>query len=177
MEIKTHQLVLTTADVGDIHIVSGRREIFKLLASEDVEGDQMDLGVAVLASLGSGHVDNLAGTVLDNNEAVLAQSRALHGVGQRRASIGGIESDIVLEKTKKARSVNLIEFLIGSVFSFFSFFLSFSHSFILCFLFSPFHLFSLSLFHFFLHCQFTQKFPAIATQDTDRASSRMRPQL
>lgn len=85
--------------------MSGGREIFELLSSEDVEGDQMDLGVTVLASLGSRHVDNFAGPVLDHNEAVLAQSRALHGVGQRRASIGGIEGDIVLQRIKKKRSV------------------------------------------------------------------------
>lgn len=102
------QLVLTTGDIGDIHVVSGGREIFVLLASENVEGDQMDLGMTVLASLGSRHVDNLAGAVLDNNEAVLAQSRALHGVGQRRTSIGGIEGNIVLheETSEVSKMIN-----------------------------------------------------------------------
>lgn len=104
MIIRTHQLVFTTGDIGNIHVVGGRREIFELLSSEDVEGDQMDLGVTVLAGLGSRHVDNFAGPVLDHNEAVLAQSRALHWVGQRRASIGGIEGDIVLQRIKKKGS-------------------------------------------------------------------------
>lgn len=109
--VETHQLVLTTGDIGDIHVVSGGREIFVLLAGEDVEGDQMDLGMTVLASLGSRHVDNLAGAVLDNNEAVLAQSRALHGVGQRRASIGGIEGNIVLhEETSGVSKMNNCKF-------------------------------------------------------------------
>ena len=76
--------------------MGGGREIFILLASEDVESDKMDLGVTVLAGLGGGHVDNLAGAALDDNEAVLAQRRALHGVGQRGAGIGGLEGDIVL---------------------------------------------------------------------------------
>jgi hypothetical protein len=62
-------------------------EILKLLASEDVDGDEMDLGVAVLASLGGGHVDNLARAVLDHNKPVLPQSRALHGVGGRGTGI------------------------------------------------------------------------------------------
>ena len=71
-------------------------EIFILLASEDIGSNKMDLGVTVLASLGGGHVDNLAGAVLDDNESVLAQSRALHGVGERRAGIGRVEGKVVL---------------------------------------------------------------------------------
>lgn len=53
------------------------REIFELLASENVNGDQMHLGVSVLAGLRRGHVDDLAGAALDAHVAVLAQSRAL----------------------------------------------------------------------------------------------------
>jgi hypothetical protein len=78
--------------------VGGRAEIFVLLASEDVESDQVDLGVTMLAGLGGRHVNNLAGAVLDDDEAVLAESRALHGVGQRGAGIGGLEGDIMLAK-------------------------------------------------------------------------------
>lgn len=96
----TYKLVLTTGDVGDIHVVSRGREIFVLLASEDVKGDKVDLGVTVLASLGGGHVDNLAGAALDHDEAVLAQSRALHGVGERRAGVGGLEGNIMLQTDK-----------------------------------------------------------------------------
>lgn len=96
----TYKLVLTTGDVGDIHVVSGGRKIFVLLASEDVKGDKVDLGVTVLASLGGGHVDNLAGAALDHDEAVLAQSRALHGVGERRAGVGGLEGNIMLQTDK-----------------------------------------------------------------------------
>jgi hypothetical protein len=94
----TYQLELAAGNVGDIHVVGGRAEIFVLLAGEDVEGDQMDLGVAVLASLGGRHINNLAGAVLDDDEAVLAESRALHGVGQRGAGVGGLEGDIMLAK-------------------------------------------------------------------------------
>lgn len=74
----------------------GRRgQIFVLLSGEDVDGDKVNLGVTVLTSLGSGHVDDLAGAVLDHNETVLAQSGTLHGVGGRGASIGGLEGNIV----------------------------------------------------------------------------------
>jgi hypothetical protein len=50
----------------------------------------------VLASLGGGHVDDLAGAVLDHDEAVLPQGRALHGEGGRGASVGGLESVLML---------------------------------------------------------------------------------
>jgi len=56
----------------------------------------MDLGVAVLSRLGSGHLDNLAGAVLDANEAVLPQSRALHGVGEGGTGIGAVEGVLML---------------------------------------------------------------------------------
>jgi hypothetical protein len=76
--------------------VGGRAQLLELLASEDVDGNEMDLGVAVLASLGGGHVDNLAGAALDHDEAVLAQSRALHRVRRRGAGVDGVEGNIML---------------------------------------------------------------------------------
>jgi len=76
--------------------VGGRAKIFKLLGGEDVDGNQMDLGVTVLARLRGGHLDNLAGTVLDDDEAVLPQSRALHGVGGGGAGIGALEGVLML---------------------------------------------------------------------------------
>ncbi len=51
----------------------------------------MDLGVAVLASLGGRHINDLARAVLDHDEAVLPQGRALHGEGGRRTGICRIE--------------------------------------------------------------------------------------
>lgn len=94
---RTYKLVLATRDVGDVHVVGRRAEIFELLAGEDVEGNQMDLGVTVLAGLGGGHVDDLARAALDDDEAVLPQGRALHGVGRRRAGVGGLEGVLMLE--------------------------------------------------------------------------------
>ena len=47
----THKLHFFAADVGNIHVVGGGAEFFQLLASEDVESNQMNLGVTVLASL------------------------------------------------------------------------------------------------------------------------------
>ena len=48
-DFSTYQLVFTADDIGDIHVVGGRRQIFQLLASKDVDGGQVDLSVTVLA--------------------------------------------------------------------------------------------------------------------------------
>ena len=71
-------------------------EILQLLAGEDIQSNQMDLGVTVLASLGGRHFGNLAGTILDHNMTILAQGRALHRVGSRGAGIDAIESVFML---------------------------------------------------------------------------------
>lgn len=94
----THQLVLLTGDVGDVHVVGGRREILQLLAGEDINGDNVDLGVTVLARLGGGHLDDLARATLDDNVTVLSQSGALHGEGGGGTGVGRIEfgGDIML---------------------------------------------------------------------------------
>jgi hypothetical protein len=76
--------------------VGGWAKFFELFASENINGDKMDLGVAVLAGLRGRHVDDLARAVLDDNEAVLSQSRALHRISSGRASIGGIEGVLML---------------------------------------------------------------------------------
>jgi hypothetical protein len=76
--------------------VGGGAELFKLLGGEDVDGDQVDLGVTVLAGLGGGHFDDLARAVLDDDETVLPQSRALHGVGGGGTGIGALEGVLML---------------------------------------------------------------------------------
>lgn len=92
------KLVLAASNVGDVHVVGGRAQLLKLLGGEDVNGDQVDLGVTVLASLGGRHVDDLAGTALDDDEAVLAESRALDGVGGRSTGISRVEGNLVLDE-------------------------------------------------------------------------------
>lgn len=81
--------------------MSGRRQIFELLASEDINGNNVDLGVTVLSSLGGRHFDDLAGATLDDNVSVLPQSRALHGEGRGRASVGGLEGVFMLQISAK----------------------------------------------------------------------------
>jgi len=89
--IDIDQLVLSSVNVGDVHVVGGGAEIFILLLGEDINADQVDFGVTVLARLGGTHIDNLAGTSLDEDVATLAESRALHGEAQRRPRRDGGE--------------------------------------------------------------------------------------
>jgi hypothetical protein len=96
LQRQTYKLVFLATNVGDIHVVGGWAKFFKLLASEDVDGDEMDLCVAVLAGLGGGHVDDLAGTILDHDEAVLPEGRALHGVGGGGTGIGALEGVLLM---------------------------------------------------------------------------------
>lgn len=71
---RTHKLVLLTTNIWNIHVVGGWTQFFEFFAGKDVESDKMDLCVTVLSSLGGGHVNNLAWSVLDDYETVLAQS-------------------------------------------------------------------------------------------------------
>ena len=91
-----YQLIFAAGDVGDFHVVGGGRQIFKFLAGEDVNGSKMDLGVTVLARLGSGHFDDLAGAAFNDDETVLPQGRTLHRVGGRGTSIGAVEGMLML---------------------------------------------------------------------------------
>ena len=76
--------------------MGGWAKFFKLLASEDINSNKMNFGVTMLAGLGGRHIHDLARAVLDDNEAVLPQGRALHGVSSGSASIGRVESVLML---------------------------------------------------------------------------------
>jgi len=48
--IDVDKLVFSTVDVWNVHIVSGGREIFQFFAGEDINGNQVNLSMPVLAS-------------------------------------------------------------------------------------------------------------------------------
>ena len=102
-DLITHKLHLPAGDVGHVHVVCGGAQLFQLLASKNVESNKMDLGVAVLSSLGRGHVDNLAGTILDHDETVLAESGALHREGGGGTGVGAFESVLMLPNGESQR--------------------------------------------------------------------------
>lgn len=68
--IDVRELILSTGDVGNVHVVGGRTQVFELLSGENVDGNQVDLGVSVLAGLRGAHLDDLAGTTLDDDVSV-----------------------------------------------------------------------------------------------------------
>lgn len=86
--------------------MSRRGQIFELLASEDVNSDEMDLRVAMFAGLGGGHLDDLAGTLFDDHETVLPQGRTLHGVGGRGTGIGALKGMLMLS----SNIISLVDF-------------------------------------------------------------------
>ncbi len=92
----SYKLVFLASDIWNIHVVGGRAEILKFLTSEYIDGNKMDLGVTVLAGLWGTHLDDFAGATFDDNEAVLSQGGALHRIGGRGASIGALESVLML---------------------------------------------------------------------------------
>ena len=77
----SYELIFPASHIGNIHVMGRWAKIFKLLASEDVNGNQMDLSVTMLAGLRSAHFDNFAGTTFNDDETVLAERRALHRKG------------------------------------------------------------------------------------------------
>lgn len=93
----THKLELAARDVRDVHVVGGRRQILQLLSGEDVNGDHVDFGVAVLASLGRRHFDDLAWTALDHDVPVLPQGRTLHREGGRGTRIDAVKGVFMLQ--------------------------------------------------------------------------------
>jgi hypothetical protein len=90
------ELKFVAGDVGDVHVVGGGAELLELLLGEDIDGNQVNLGVSVLSGLGGGHLNNLAGPSLDDDVASLAKGRALHGEGGGSDVLGGLKGLLVV---------------------------------------------------------------------------------
>lgn len=95
--------------------MSGRRQIFELLASEDINGNNVDLGVTVLSSLGGRHFDDLAWATLDDNVTTLPQSGTLHRVGLRGAGVGGLEVLLMLQDERACQYPGLLQWSVSVV--------------------------------------------------------------
>ena len=94
--VKDYKLILLALHVGNVHVVGGGAKIFKLLAGEDIDCDEMNLCMTVLAGLGSAHFDDLAWAALNDDESVLAERRTLHRIGGGSTGIGTLESVLML---------------------------------------------------------------------------------
>lgn len=91
-----YKLVFLAHHVGDIHVVGGGAKILEFLARENINCNEMDLGVTVLAGLGSAHFNNFARAVLYADKSVLAECRALHGIGGGSTGIDALEGVLML---------------------------------------------------------------------------------
>merc|ERR1719493_636084 len=89
--VHSNKLVVFALDIRHFHVVGGWANILKFLSCENIESDKMDFGVAVLSGLRGGHLNDLAGAVLDHDESSFAESRALHGEGGGGPSISSSE--------------------------------------------------------------------------------------
>lgn len=87
MRVGTAHLKVSPDHIRDVHIVRGRTYVLVLLTSEYINADQVDLGVTVLARLGRGHLDDLAGTALQEDVPVLTEGGALGRVGLGSTSV------------------------------------------------------------------------------------------
>jgi hypothetical protein len=65
------QGIFLVLDERNVSVVGGRDNIFVLLASEDIVGSEVALGVTVLTSLGGRDSRNLARKALDANVAII----------------------------------------------------------------------------------------------------------
>lgn len=83
--------------------MGGRAKIFQFLPGKNIDCNEMDFGMPVLASLGGTHFHDFAGAAFNHNKAILPQGRALHGIGCRSASIGAIESVFMLSMNTSVR--------------------------------------------------------------------------
>ena len=78
--LDVHQRVLAETNVGDLHVVRRGGHVGELLAREQIDANQIDLGMAVFAGPTGCHVHDLARTSFDDDVSVLAKSGALGGV-------------------------------------------------------------------------------------------------
>mmetsp|Transcript_3981 Transcript_3981/g.5738 ORF Transcript_3981/g.5738 Transcript_3981/m.5738 type:complete len:225 (+) Transcript_3981:134-808(+) len=94
--IGSQELVFGTLHEGNVQVVGGGAEILQFFTREDVQCDDVGLGVAVLAGLGGGDLDALARAALDHQIRALADLTSLLGVGRRRTGISGLEGVILV---------------------------------------------------------------------------------
>ena len=89
------ELVLELLDEGRGEVVRRGGDFFVLLVGEDVDGGDVSLGVAVLASLGGGDVGDAAREALDADVVTLLELTGGDGEGVGRAGVDLLKSFVV----------------------------------------------------------------------------------
>jgi len=89
--------------------VGRRAQIFVLLTGEDIDADDMGLGVTVLSGLGNRDLHDLARLALQQAVTVLTEGTSLHREGVGGTGLSGFEGVIGvrhLESGAKKKSKN-----------------------------------------------------------------------
>lgn len=94
--VESEKGIFLAHNMGNILVVGGWAKIFQLLLGENVFSSDMNLRVSMLSGLGSGHIDDLARTIVDEDVTSLSQGRALNRIGQRCTSISRVDGIIMI---------------------------------------------------------------------------------
>lgn len=70
---KTNQLIFISGNIWNIDFMGARNNFLIFFTRENIDANEMNLGMSVFAGVGCRHVDNFAGTVFHHHIAVLSQ--------------------------------------------------------------------------------------------------------
>jgi len=80
--------------------VGGRNHIFELLSGENINGEEIAFGVAVLSGLRNGDRKNLAWLSLDHHVSSLLDASSFHRNGGGGTGIGRFDNVIVVVRIR-----------------------------------------------------------------------------
>ena len=102
--VDINQTEIRTLNLGDLDVMGRGAQILELLTGEDVDGDEVNLSMTVLSSLGGRHLNNLARVTLDDNVSTLAEGGGLSGGGGISVGFGHFEREYERdERTRQSR--------------------------------------------------------------------------
>ncbi len=81
--------------MGNVDVVGCGANVLILAVSEDVDADDVGLGVAVLSSLGGADISNFARAAVDYDVTTFADKTRLHGKRGGSTGIGGVDGKVL----------------------------------------------------------------------------------
>ena len=88
--------VLPLGHVRNVDVVGSGANVLVFAVSENINADNVRLGMAVLSGLGGADVSNFARATIDNNVATFANETRLHGKGGGGTGIGSVDGKVLL---------------------------------------------------------------------------------
>ncbi len=82
--------------MGNVDVVGGGANVLILAISEDVDADDVGLGMAVLSSLGGADISNFARAAVDHNVTSFADKTRLHGKRGGGTGISGVDGKVLI---------------------------------------------------------------------------------